>query len=715
MSTLRVFLPSMCAVLVLATGCLQGEWDDEFGGVIQAGVKGNGGMNGDSHYCIDPAFPCASGEGDCDRDDQCEVGLVCARDNGAQFGFAAQTDVCVPPHCANGTQDMDETAIDCGGADCGPSCGGLCDDLPAAPSRNHCTPTCPCSAGDADCDGDNECVAGLECGADLGDQFGFGTTDDVCVAPHCNNGTLDADETSVDCGGADCGTNCGMDCAGVPANGQPGHCTTTCLCMQGHGDCDGDDFRCVSGQVCIEDSGDSFGFGAGIDMCLPAHCESGTLDGDELGVDCGGSCADCPAAANVFGGASSDRAYGVARDAAGNVVLVGRFNADLDFGGGALNADAADIFIAKFDAAGAHLWSQNFGGPNNDGDNDVQVAIGPSGEIAVTGNINSAVDFGAGPIGGAGGPDMFVMVLEANGNLRWARAFGGTGIDSGRGIAVRPNGNVVVTGTFENSVSFGGSSFTSAGNRDIFVARYSGTTGAHLASRSFGGTGKDSGYGIVANSSNLYITGAFVDTMSVGSTMLTSAGQEDIFVARLSGTTLAPAWAFRFGGTNGDTGNGIGLDSSNRVYVAGSFKVSVDFGSGPIASAGATDGFVLALSSGGAFRWVRTFGGTGNDIPRGLSANPAAGGSIIVCGSLTGAVTGFPPAFGGRDAFSVRYSTSGVMSAATRDGGTGTDDATACAINSGGAVYTGYYEGMATIDGASATAVDGPDIFYVKP
>src|SRR5687768_246557 len=64
-------------------------------------TKDDGGTNGAFDYC-DGVTPCLVGEGDCDLTTQCDVGLACIDDLGANFGLAWTTDVCAGSHCANG-------------------------------------------------------------------------------------------------------------------------------------------------------------------------------------------------------------------------------------------------------------------------------------------------------------------------------------------------------------------------------------------------------------------------------------------------------------------------------------------------------------------------------------------------------------------------------------------------------------------------------------
>jgi hypothetical protein len=258
--------------------------EDGLGSSQQSIAKGNAGaLNGATDYCNNAASPCGLGEGDCDSNAQCApgMGLICVADNGPKFGFAEGWDVCAGSHCANGTIDGDETSVDCGG-----SC-GTCPTCVGAPGAANFCDNCLCSSGQGDCDSSAECAAGLACGTDNGPVFGLPTGYDVCVAPHCTNGTLDAadGETSIDEGGA-CGTR--GSCNGTL--GATDYCFG-CKCASGEGDCDSN-AECGSGLTCAVDNGPKFGLPAGYDVCVPPHCTNRRKDtaSGETGVDVGGPC-----------------------------------------------------------------------------------------------------------------------------------------------------------------------------------------------------------------------------------------------------------------------------------------------------------------------------------------------------------------------------------------------------------------------------------------
>jgi len=188
-----------------------------------------------------------------------------------------------------------------------------------------------------------------------------------------------------------------------------------------------------------------------------------------------------------FGYAGCDVGYSVAVDLSGNVFVTGYFGETVNFGGSNLvSAGGNDIFVAKYNAAGVHQWSQRFG--STGGDIGYSVAVDVSGNVFVTGYFQGTVNFGGGNLVSAGGQDIFVAKYDAAGAHLWSQRFGGPGLDIGYSVAVDASGNVFVTGHFQGTVNFGGSNLVSQGGTDIFVAKYD-VAGAHLWSQRFGGPG----------------------------------------------------------------------------------------------------------------------------------------------------------------------------------------------------------------------------------
>jgi len=299
-----------------------------------------------------------------------------------------------------------------------------------------------------------------------------------------------------------------------------------------------------------------------------------------------------------FGGSNNDYGSSVSVDSSGNVYITGYFNSTtIDFGGGAItNAGLTDIFLGKFDNNGNHLWSKRFGGSSSDVGNSV--SVDSSGNVYITGNFESStIDFGGGELKNAGNADIFLARFDSNRNHLWSKRFGGRSDDGGHSVSVDSLGNVYITGGFRSStIDFGRGELKNAiaGFADIFLAKFD-SNGNHLWSKRFGGSDWDYGSSVSVDSSgNVYITGDFLSsTIDFGGGALTNAGHSDIYLAKFdsNGNHL---WSKRFGGSGGDYGQSVSVDSSGNVYGAGYFQGSnIDFGGCPLSSAGRDDIYLI--------------------------------------------------------------------------------------------------------------------------
>ena len=171
-----------------------------------------------------------------------------------------------------------------------------------------------------------------------------------------------------------------------------------------------------------------------------------------------------------FGAISVQEARSVDVDGAGNIFITGYFFNTVNFGGGTLTSQGAtDIFLAKFDPSGSHVWSQRFG------DDREQVAyamaLDGSGHVVVTGYLTGSTNFGGGPlVAPPFTPTLFVARFDANGAHDWSDLFDGASGES-HGIAANGSGRVAMTGNFNGTVDFGGGPLTSQLS-DIFVATF---------------------------------------------------------------------------------------------------------------------------------------------------------------------------------------------------------------------------------------------------
>lgn len=155
----------------------------------------------------------------------------------------------------------------------------------------------------------------------------------------------------------------------------------------------------------------------------------------------------------------------------GDVLLVGHFTGDIDFGNGSINAPGGDTFIAAFDANGNHAWTRTLGNAGA----QVNIAVDKStGNIVLAGGFVGQLNVEPiSLISDSGSKDVLLAKLDPVGTTIWARSIGDSMEQSASGVAVDNGGNIFVTGHFYGAINFGNGSVTSAGGNDVFVTKLS--------------------------------------------------------------------------------------------------------------------------------------------------------------------------------------------------------------------------------------------------
>ena len=440
------------------------------------------------------------------------------------------------------------------------------------------------------------------------------------------------------------------------------------------------------------------------------------------------------------GGTNNEYGSAVAVDNNGNVYIAGAFEGTVDFdpGSGTYNLSAAgndDIFIQKLDAAGNFLWAKSIGSVG--WEDAFGMTIDNAGNVYVTGYFDGSVDFDPGNgyyyLYAQGGGDIFVLKLNSSGNFVWAERMGGNHFNAGYAITADNNNNIYVTGLFYETAYFSSDSLipglTSAGDRDVFVAKLN-SNGHLIWAKGFGGSNKDYANSIaVDNAGNVYTTGVFNGTADfdpgTGAYNLTSKGHDDVFVSKLNSSGNL-VWAKALGGSLYDMGYSIAVDNAGSVYTTGFFTDTADFdpGSGTynLTSTGSYEVFVSKLNSSGNFAWARKTGGPNSD--KGYSVAVDDAGHIYTTGYFNGTAsfgqssTTLTSA-GGKDIFIQEFDTTGNIVWAKNFGGSSDDVSWYISTDNAGNIYNlGVFQGLVNFDPGNGTSnlisSGGYDIFIQK-
>lgn len=419
---------------------------------------------------------------------------------------------------------------------------------------------------------------------------------------------------------------------------------------------------------------------------------------------------------------TSDKGEAVATDSQGNVIITGIFEGTAQFGTQSLtSAGSNDIFVAKYDTEGNIIWAVKAGGTQLDWAK--AICTDKNDNIIITGQFSGTATFGTSTTLTASSTDIFTAKYNSNGVLQWAKKEGGSSVDRGLAVAADTSGNIIVTGDFSGSVSFGSTNLTSAGAADVFLLKYNAAGNVQWAKKA-GNTVNDRACAVTTDpAGNIYIAGSFGGTVTFGTTTLTATGgsnDTDIFTAKYDAAGNV-VWAKK-GGSNSivvEEARGIAIDNSQNIYVTGLFGGSCTFGGQNITSAGGSDAFLAKYNNSGDIQWAAAGGGTQDD--EGTAVAVAPNGKITITGFYKGSATfgtATVSAFGGTtdfDAFAAHYTNTGSLTWLKSLGRVNEDKAAGIKISIAGQQYlTGFFRNNILFDQIQLNAQGYSDAFLVQ-
>lgn len=237
--------------------------------------------------------------------------------------------------------------------------------------------------------------------------------------------------------------------------------------------------------------------------------------------------------------AENEAGHDVAVDSDGNVYITGKFGNSITFGGDSLTSAGLDAFLAKFDSEGDHIWSKRFGGVSRDA--GYAVAVDPTtGAVVVAGLFRGTINFGGVDINSNGLDDIFIAKLDAEGGHVWSKGLGGPYPDVAYGVVVDNSGNIYVTGRFAGVLDCGNGVTTPEQPNDCFVVKFS-STGTAIWVRYWGGESTDEGRDIALDRSvgpnDILVAGYWFDrgVVDFGDGIIRHGAAGDAFLVKLKG------------------------------------------------------------------------------------------------------------------------------------------------------------------------------------
>jgi hypothetical protein len=340
-----------------------------------------------------------------------------------------------------------------------------------------------------------------------------------------------------------------------------------------------------------------------------------------------------------------------------------------------------------------------------------------AGNLYVAGAITAPTTFGTITLNSAGGDrDCFVAKYSRTGVIRWAIAFGGSGVDEALDITTDRFGNSFVTGRVGDNATIGTTTFSSPHTWNFFITKID-SGGTVLWTRFFdnsAGLSEGKAVAVDQNGTVVAVTGFFRYSADIDGIFLTG-DYEDVFTLRMDAMTGQTAWGNYGGGSSDDEGQGVTIDPSGNVITSGYYKVNAIFGTDTLDWSGDHDIFMVKYDVAGNILWVKNAMGPGHDDGYRVIADNH--GNIYLEGIFQNTVDfwgNFRTSNGGFDGFLAKFDGLGNMIWLITDGGFGTDYFISFAFDYAGFIYiSGTVDGTVQLGGITVNAM-GNDIILCK-
>ena len=358
--------------------------------------------------------------------------------------------------------------------------------------------------------------------------------------------------------------------------------------------------------------------------------------------------------ARSIGGYGNDIVHAVIVDKEGNIYTTGKFDGIVDFDPGpgvynliCVNSSfvSSDMFVSKLDSGGNLVWAKGFSGPGEEEGRDI--AVDGNGNVYITGYFYFETDFDPDTtVFSLHGieDDIFVLKLNSDGNLVWAKSMGGQNYDQGISIKVDNKNNVYTTGWYSGIADFdpdtGTFNLMPRGFEDIFISKLD-SNGKLIWAKGMGWYSSDWASSLALdNSGNICITGNFTGLVDFdpgpGTFTLPGSG---VFISKYTkdGDFM---WAKAIYGNHFIYSNSIVTDSNRNIFTVGSFYDTADFDPGQgihqLVSAGYDDIFISKMDSNGNFSWASKIGGANSEDEPSVTLDED--GNVYTTGSFRGSV-----------------------------------------------------------------------------
>lgn len=321
--------------------------------------------------------------------------------------------------------------------------------------------------------------------------------------------------------------------------------------------------------------------------------------------------------------------------------------AEFDTGSGtnviAALLDGEEGYFARYEADLSFTWMRRMGLHGMAAEGVSGLATDPAGNVYTAGNFFTTAiicdDTLRAPIAAT---HIWLNKRDADGDCVWTKQIrcsepnGMNQTNQATSLARAANGDLILAGYFWGTIDFGPVQLTSAGKQDLFLARFD-ANGNCLWAIAGGGPGEDAGSSVAIDANgDILLIGWYSGNATIAGTALSSEGFADGFLCRMNANGNG-LWCKSFGGSSWDNGYGLALDDAGNAYITGRFTTAATFDALTVNGTGDADLYVAKYDPSGNLSWLT--GSTAAGWKQARAIVVGASDQIYITGEFSGELT----------------------------------------------------------------------------
>lgn len=313
----------------------------------------------------------------------------------------------------------------------------------------------------------------------------------------------------------------------------------------------------------------------------------------------------------TFGSNFDDDGVAIEISEAGYIYILGNYEDSITIGNFTMVDSSSqyslmNTYIAKLDTSGNFIWAKSLRSTLSNSCTlmNTSLFVDQNENIFITGRFAGTLELNDVTIISNGDYDIYMIKMDVNGEILFARSFGNVGYDHGHSIIGDQSGNLYLLGSFEGpNLTLDTITLTSIALNTEFLAKFNSNGECIRISKMGNLTANWFGGWDIDDSSNLFISGDFGNTLTLDTLSITANGlTSDIFIAKFN-ADLNINWLKSFGGNASDGNFGFCLDHDGNCIVELDLGTSM-FINGVYYDTANGSNFLIKLDNQGNPLWV---------------------------------------------------------------------------------------------------------------